>query len=103
MTIGPGHDGEVGLSTHFTEGVLHVSGEIDSANCRFFASAVMEHDRPHITIDASQLRFCDSACLAVIIDLVRDGRQVTIIAPQPQVRRVLEVVGALRLDGLTVV
>lgn len=79
---------------------VRVTGELDVATAQRFATALAEvisARRPNVVIDASGLRFCDSAGLAAL-ELVGglaeacDGA-ITVTRARPIVARILEFTG----------
>jgi anti-anti-sigma regulatory factor len=58
-----------------------------------------------VTVDLRELAFADSSLMLDLAALARrqrvEGRELRLRDPQPQVKRVIEVVGLHRLPGVT--
>ena len=91
------HDGYV---------VITVGGELDLATAPELASLAdqLTPTATNVIVDATQLSFCDSSGLRVLVLLANDrqaaGGVVAIVNAQPTVRRVLEITG---LTGTVVI
>lgn len=104
MTVGPGHDGEIGITLKWLDGTLVIEGECDLATAHNLADALAEHSarRDRIRCDVSKLTFCDSHCWGCFVAVVRTGVQVTLVRPSAAVQRGLQVTGLLDLGGIDV-
>ena len=73
--------------------VLTVSGELDLASAPILErqlDAVDAHGA-HLVVDLSECGFIDSTGLTVLVQAAaRDGRSLVLLAPNPKVRRLLE-------------
>lgn len=90
------------VNTEWRDGTLYVAGEIDAVSCSFLRSALAEHEGPTLTVHFGGVDFCDSSCLQCLLDIVRAGRQLTLLHPTPQVARVLAIVIGTGIEGLTI-
>lgn len=95
---------EVGLTTAWVDGRLIVWGECDLNTAPLLLATIDKHvaGKDSIRIEASELAFCDSSCLAVFLAVIRSGKRVVIERPHPQLRRVLELVSAWDIEGLEI-
>ena len=91
-----------------TEGVLRVSGEEDrltSGRRRRALSAALGAGRD-VSVDLTELSFADSSLMVDLAVLARrlrlQGRKVHLAGPQPQVQRLIELVGLHRLPAVDV-
>jgi anti-anti-sigma factor len=89
----------VQFSVRFTEAppTFTVSGDIDIASCGQLAEAVRA-DLPAVNgsavvFDLTDVSFIDSSGLAVLIDTVNRGHQVTVRGASPVLQRVIEATG----------
>jgi len=61
------------------------------------ASEAQEQGVTKIDVDVSEVTFCDSSGISALVMIVNEaaaaGRQVTIVNPRTNVRRVLEIAG----------
>ncbi len=76
--------------------VVKVSGDLDISSVEKLKSVVGElvQQRPQlITFELSELRFMDSAGIAVLLGAVSQVETVRLRAPSPAVRRLLELTG----------
>ncbi|HTY96148.1 MAG TPA: STAS domain-containing protein [Solirubrobacteraceae bacterium] len=76
--------------------VVSVAGELDVSTARVLESAVEEACAPQpaeLLFDLSELRFMDSAGIAVLLGATRRVPTVRLREPSPAVRRVLEMTG----------
>lgn len=78
--------------------VLVMSGEADAANAPQLAHALNEasaNGHTHIAVDLTDLAFIDTRCLGIIfgaLDRLRErGVDLVLRAPQPSVRRLLDI------------
>ncbi len=76
--------------------VLAVTGELDMSNAAMLKAAIastdaVEHGR--LVFELSGLRFIDSAGIAVLLEAAEHVGSVSVRAPAPPVRRVIEVTG----------
>ena len=78
--------------------LVAVTGEIDSSNADQFRTKIHSHGTTTpLHIDLAGVEFIDSHGLAVIVDEVRAGRDVQIVAASRVVRRLLDVLGLTHL------
>jgi anti-sigma B factor antagonist len=88
---------------HDDRAVVHVGGEVDLATCpqlRDVLAELVDGGVYHLLVDLKQVSFLDSSGISVIgvLRRVREhGGSVGLIAPRPQVRRVLELTGVSTL------
>jgi anti-anti-sigma factor len=82
------------------EAVLAVRGEIDIANAEDFAElllATVEAATSHVVVDASGLRYIDSSGVRGLVNAATraKARDISFVIrdPQPNTRRVLEILG----------
>lgn len=97
MTVSSGHDGELGVTVAWREGVLYVAGEVDAHTCSVVRRAIAEHIGAGIIeliIDLSGCTFCDAACAATLLEPITHRVAVTLRRPTPSVLRVLRVLEA---------
>ena len=76
--------------------VIVVSGELDMSNAHRLEAAVDEvvaAHPPRLVFDVSELRFMDSAGLAVLLGAASKVEQIELRDPTPPVRRVVELTG----------
>lgn len=80
--------------------VVRLTGDLDVSNrdeLREVLDALLAAGSPHLVVDVSGLAFADCAGLSVLIEarerLAGRGRTLTVTAPQPIVRRLLEITG----------
>jgi anti-sigma B factor antagonist len=81
-----------------------LDGEIDIATCpairRFLMAAISGGD-VHLAVDVSGVAFIDASGIGVLVAAANRARQagggLTLLAPSPQVRRLLDI---LRLDAV---
>jgi anti-sigma B factor antagonist len=77
---------------------VHLHGELDMAT----APVLREHfeqecvaERPFVVFDASELSYCDSSGLAILLEAAaqcaRRGADMRLVGAQPAVRRVIEI------------
>ena len=88
--------------------VLRVSGDEDRATQslrRRPLSRVLTTLREDLTVDLSDLSFADSSVMLDLLMLARRLRQadrrMVILSPQPHIRRLIELVGLDRLEGVS--
>lgn len=85
--------------------VVRPSGEMDLGVADYFRGALEEAlDREQVrnlVFNLARVSFIDSSGLGVLLGrykrVVRNGGKVFIVSPQPQVRRVLDLSGLLRI------
>ena len=95
---------------HFDEqrGLLRVAGDEDRATSglrrRHLSAALGAHS--DVVVDLSDLRFADSSLmvdLAVLAQRLRaEGRKLLLRGPQPQVQRLIEMMGLHRLPAVAI-
>jgi anti-anti-sigma factor len=76
--------------------LIRVAGDLDIAGVEGLREAVRAAtaDGPQpLTFDLSDLRFMDSAGISVLLGAARDLPGVTLLRPNPAVRRVIELTG----------
>ncbi|HEX3510837.1 MAG TPA: STAS domain-containing protein [Solirubrobacteraceae bacterium] len=76
--------------------LLTVSGELDMSNARELEAAIdaVAGERPaRLVFDVRDLRFIDSAGLAVLLGAAARAGQVVLREPSPAVSRVIEITG----------
>jgi anti-anti-sigma factor len=76
--------------------VVVLSGELDSSNAESLQgrmAAIPSQSTGRLIFDVSDLRFMDSAGIAVLIGAAANASSVSIRNPSPIIRRVLEVTG----------
>jgi anti-sigma B factor antagonist len=84
--------------------LLVISGEIDHGNAPVLSAAVeeaLEMQAPLLVFDVTDVVYIDSGGVSVLLSTVRRLRErgwLGIISPNPNVRRLMEIVG-LSLDG----
>jgi anti-anti-sigma factor len=90
-------------------GVLRMSGDEDrttSGRRRRPLSAAFKATRD-VIVDLSELRFADPSLMVDLACLARrlraSGRTVSLLHPQPHVRRLIELVGLHRLPSVVVI
>ena len=87
----------VSLGTEGADTVVHVAGEVDIETSPILRAAILpvfEQPVPHTVIfDLGGVGFIDSAGLAVLISVARDGRSVRLRNPPAVFIRVLEATG----------
>lgn len=82
--------------------VVRLRGEIDVFNARLLEAALMrivEADPDQVIVDLSDVRFLDSTGLSVLVRTrrkLRNWKAFVLAAPNPDVRRTLDVSGLLR-------
>jgi anti-anti-sigma factor len=89
-------------------GVLRVSGEEDRVTSgrrrRALSSAL--HATRDVIVDLSELTFADSSLMVDLAVLARrlrlQGRNLRLAGPQPQIQRLIEMVGLHRLPAVQV-
>jgi anti-sigma B factor antagonist len=79
---------------------LAVTGELDIGTKNSIIAAASEAQQQGVTkidVDVSEVTFCDSSGISALVMIVNEaaaaGRQVTIVNPRTNVRRVLEIAG----------
>ena len=80
--------------------VIAVAGELDISNADALEAAVaaaVAGDPARLTFDLADLRFMDSAGIAVLIRAADTVNEVHLLAPGPSVRRVIEITGLTQL------
>lgn len=85
--------------------ILSLSGEIDLYTAprlqAELGAALTAGDQPHIVVDMSGVDFCDSTGMNVLLAAHRSARErggdLTLTAPRPAVRKILQVTG---LEGV---
>jgi anti-anti-sigma factor len=90
-------------------GVLQCTGDEDRSTQgrrrRALARAILAFD--DVTVDLSDLGFADTSLMLDLAMLARrlrrTGRALLLRCPQPQIRRLIELVGLHRMDGVHVV
>jgi anti-sigma B factor antagonist len=89
---------------HDDRAVVHVGGEVDLATCpqlRDVLAELVDGGVYHLLVDLKQVSFLDSSGISALIGVLRRVRErggsVGLIAPRPQVRRVLELTGVATL------
>lgn len=88
--------------------IVRVKGELDLAVADRFREEMEEklqqEKLKNLIVDLGEVSFIDSSCLGVILGrykrLSEQGGTVAIIRAQPQVRRVLELSGIMRIMGI---
>jgi anti-sigma B factor antagonist len=76
--------------------VLGLAGELDMSNTATLKAAIATagaDDGGRLVFDVSDLRFIDSAGIAVLLEAAERMGSVSLRAPAPVVRRVIEVTG----------
>jgi len=87
------------------DGRIGVTGEVDLANADELLAALqaLMPASGDVILDLSGLEYLDSSGIRVLVNLVRplseSGRSFVLTSPQPNVRRVLEIVGLDRAPG----
>jgi anti-anti-sigma factor len=90
-----------------TTGVLRCRGDEDRATQGYRRRALAQAIKAacDVTVDLRELSFADSSLMVDFAVLARrqrvHGRDLRLRDPQPQVKRVIEVVGLHRLPGVT--
>jgi anti-sigma B factor antagonist len=88
--------------------VIGIDGELDGSNVALLNKCLSAHlaaGKRRIVIDLQACAFIDSSGLAAILHLVRDvqaGGALAIARPNPNIRRLLEVVGLPGTEGFEV-
>ena len=88
--------------------VLRCRGDEDRATQGYRRRALAQAIKANcdVTVDLRELAFADSSLMVDLAVLARrqrvQGRKLRLCNPQPQVKRVIEVVGLHRLPGVTV-
>jgi len=89
--------------------VLHISGDEDRSTQsirRRPLSRALCSARSDLTVDLSQLSFADSSLMLDLAMLARRlrkaGRTLVLAGPPPHIRRLIELVGLDRIDGVLV-
>jgi anti-anti-sigma factor len=91
---------EVGVTVAWLDGVLVVDGDLDLATCPVLRRAINEHIESgarHVIVDFAQVKFCDSSCIACLVDPLRVGVGVTVRHPRENVLRTLKAAGVAEL------
>ncbi len=80
--------------------MLALRGEVDMASAPLLderLAAVVADDRCEVVVDVAEVTFIDAAGLRVLLQagqrLAVDGRRLTLRAPSPFVRRLLDITG----------
>jgi anti-sigma B factor antagonist len=77
--------------------VVHVIGDLDLATSPRVDDALSSADAAHVVIDLAGCTFLDSSGVRVLVEAVRNasgtGRQVSLVAADTGIRRVLEITG----------
>ncbi len=76
--------------------IITVSGELDSSNAASLEATIAPFAAEHtdrLVFDLSELRFMDSAGIAVLVGLTAKGNAVQLREPSQAVRRVIELTG----------
>jgi anti-sigma B factor antagonist len=76
--------------------VVILSGELDSSNAASLqeqVASIPPQPPPRMIFDLTDLRFMDSAGIAVLIGAAAKASSVSLRAPSPIIRRVLEATG----------
>jgi anti-anti-sigma factor len=96
----------IGVDDRDDATVIALDGELDLASAPDLADVAarkVADGQVNLIIDLSKLTFCDSAGLRVFVryrsELDAKGGRLVLAAPQPIVRRVLEVSGLVELFG----
>jgi len=96
----------IGVDDRDDATVIALDGELDLASAPDLADVAarkVADGQVNLIIDLSKLTFCDSAGLRVFVryrsELDARGGRLVLAAPQPIVRRVLEVSGLVELFG----
>ena len=86
--------------------VVRLRGELDVSNVadlREAMRAILANPPSTVVVDAAGLEYVDCAGLSVLVSarqqLARQGRKLTIVDPQPLVRRRLTITGWTTLQG----
>ena len=90
--------------------LLRVAGDEDRATQgrrrRPLSRALVSRHRGDLTVDLTDLRFADSSLMLDIAMIARrirvGGRRVVLCGAQPQIQRLIELVGLDRLPGVLV-
>ncbi|MFF0476420.1 STAS domain-containing protein [Streptomyces sp. NPDC004284] len=101
-------EGDIAVSARMTESGASVSirGELDLSSAPYLRTSLLQvmaacADGGGLTLDLSQVPFCDSTGLNVLLRArqraVSEHRTLTIAAASPQVMRLLEMTGAAPL------
>jgi anti-anti-sigma factor len=76
---------------------LRARGELDLATARVLAAVLNDQQRRYVHLDMSEVRFCDSAGLAALVEAHRDllSRQgsLTLAGASPRIQRLLRIIG----------
>lgn len=95
---------EIQLQTRQEAGaqIVAVNGDVElhsAANLRQELQRVCEQPHVHCIVDMSEVPFIDSTGVGVLVGALKraheQGGTLTILAPQPRVRRVFEITGLL--------
>jgi anti-anti-sigma factor len=76
--------------------IVILSGELDTSNVAVLETAmasIAARQAQRVTFDLTDLRFMDSAGIAVLINTAADVPEVHVRRPSPIIRRVLEMTG----------
>lgn len=86
------------------DGVFHLVGELDMGTAGALLEATVgASDRPgEIVLDLTRLRFMDSSGAKAVFTLAQQVDGIVLRCPQPNVRRVLEVLGVERGVGIRI-
>jgi anti-sigma B factor antagonist len=85
-------DFAVAVETRDDSVVVRVDGELDMANAASFEEAFpASEDASHVVVDLSGCTFLDSAGTRALASAVRQAEQLSIVATDPGVLRVLEI------------
>ena len=86
--------------------VVRLQGELDVSNVADLREAmlsILANPPSTVVVDAAGLEYADCAGLSVLVSahqrLARQGRKLTIVDPQPLVRRLLALTGRTALQG----
>lgn len=76
---------------------LRARGELDLAAAPVLAAALNAQQRRYVHLDMSEVRFCDSAGLTVLVEAHRDllsrHGSLTLVGADPRIRRLLSITG----------
>jgi anti-sigma B factor antagonist len=83
--------------------IVSLSGELDSSNAASLEAAlasVTAAQPGRVVFDLGELRFVDSAGIAVLVGVTGKVEEVELRHPSPIVRRVVEITGLAQLLGM---
>lgn len=68
-------------------------------------SRVLTDLKEDLTVDLSELSFADSSLILDLVMLARRlrhaGRRMVLVAPQPHIQKLIQIIGLDRLDGVS--